>query len=113
MLTTLILKTFVPGFGKSLAPAERVRCGIVSGITGIVCNVLLAVLKVILAIVSGSIAVAADAVNNLSDAGSSVISWISCMLAARPADREDAREDWALLLLDENQADGIVFMLAD
>ena len=30
-----------------------------------------------------------------------------------PADREDAREDWALLLLDENQADGIVSMLAD
>ena len=88
MLTTLILKTFVPGFGKSLTPAERVRCGIVSGITGIVCNVLLAVLKVILAILSGSIAVAADAVNNLSDAGSGVIAVAGFRLSSQPPDAE-------------------------
>ena len=71
MLTSIILKFFVPGYGSTMDAQARMRCGIVSGITGIVCNVLLIIVKIILAITSGSIAIAAEAVNNLSDDGSS------------------------------------------
>ena len=39
MLISYILKHAVPGAGADLTPAVRVRCGIVSGITGIVCNI--------------------------------------------------------------------------
>ncbi len=59
-----------------------------SSITGIVCNILLFVLKFILGLVSGSIAVSADAFNNLSDAGSSLVSLFGFKLASKPADKE-------------------------
>ena len=88
MFSTLLLKLLVPGIGNSLTPERRTRCGVVSGIVGIICNLLLAVVKIILAVISGSIAVAADAVNNLSDAGSSAVSLVSFKIAAKPADRD-------------------------
>ena len=88
MLTPLILKLFVPGIGSSLDAQGRMRCGIVSGITGIVCNIILIVIKLVLAITSGSIAIAAEAVNNLSDAGCGIITVAGFHLSARPADAE-------------------------
>ena len=88
MLISYILKHAVPGAGADLTPAVRVRCGIVSGITGIVCNILLIIVKVILAITSGSVAIAAEAVNNLSDAGSGVITIAGFHLSNRPPDAE-------------------------
>ena len=88
MLTNLILKLTVPGYGGVLDSCSRNRCGIVSGITGIVCNILLIIVKIILAIASGSIAIAAEAVNNLSDAGTGIITVGGFHLAARPPDAE-------------------------
>ena len=88
MLTSLILKLTVPGYGQVLDANDRIRCGIVSGITGIVCNVLLIIVKIILAVASGSIAIAAEAVNNLSDAGTGIITVGGFHLAARPPDDE-------------------------
>lgn len=88
MLTSLILKLTVPGFGGELLPRARVRCGIVSGVTGIVCNVLLILIKIVLAVATGSIAIAAEAVNNLSDAGAGVITIAGFHLAAQPPDAE-------------------------
>ena len=70
MLTNLLLKIFVPGADQILTPEKRVRCGIMSGITGIVCNAVLAAVKICLAVYAGSIAIAADAVNGISFADS-------------------------------------------
>ncbi len=88
MFTNLILKLSVPGYGGELSKQSRLRCGIVSGVTGIICNTALAALKMILAICSGSIAMAADAVNNISDAGSGVIAVTGFHLSSRPADAD-------------------------
>ncbi|MBO5959749.1 MAG: cation transporter, partial [Lentisphaeria bacterium] len=88
MLTRLILKIFVPGMSRDLTPAARTRCGIVSGIVGIACNLLLVIVKFTLAVVTGSIAVAADAVNNLSDAGSGIITVAGFRLSSQPPDAE-------------------------
>ena len=88
MITSAILKLSVPGFGTTLTPETRIRCGIVSGITGIVCNILLVAIKLTLAFISGSIAVAADAVNNLSDAGSGIITVAGFRLSSQPPDAE-------------------------
>ena len=74
--------------GKELSPASRTRCGIVSGIVGIICNIFLVIVKVILAIFTGSIAVAADAVNNLSDAGSGIITVVGFRISSQPPDAE-------------------------
>ena len=88
MLTTFILKWFVPGFDRELTSEKRTRCGIVSGITGILCNLLLIAVKLVLAALSGSIAVAAEAVNNLTDAGSGMITIAGFHFSNRPADAE-------------------------
>ena len=57
-------------------------------IVGIAANVLLAAFKAAVGLVAGSIAIVMDAVNNLSDALSSVITIVGTKLSARPADRE-------------------------
>ncbi len=55
---------------------------------GIVANVLLAVFKAIVGLAANSIAIVLDAVNNLSDAGSSVITIVGTKLADRAPDRK-------------------------
>ena len=54
---------------------------------GIVANVLLAGFKAVVGVLSSSVAIVMDAVNNLSDALSSVITIIGTKLSQRPADR--------------------------
>ena len=88
VFTTLLLKLFVPELSENLTHSIRTRCGIVSGIVGIVCNLLLALVKIILAVISGSISVAADAVNNLSDMASGIIAVAGFKLSNHPPDAE-------------------------
>jgi cation diffusion facilitator family transporter len=88
MLTSTLLKLTLPGYGGELDSRARIRCGIISGVTGIVCNVLLILVKIVLAVMTGSIAIAAEALNNLSDAGSGVITVAGFHLAAQPPDAE-------------------------
>ena len=59
-----------------------------TSVIGIVTNVLLAVFKAVVGILASSVAIVMDAVNNLSDALSSVITIIGTKLSERPADRE-------------------------
>ncbi|MGI6045590.1 MAG: cation diffusion facilitator family transporter [Eggerthellaceae bacterium] len=59
-----------------------------AAIVGIVTNLALAAAKAVFGFLSNSIAIILDAVNNLSDAASSIITVIGTRLAAKPADRE-------------------------
>ncbi|MGI6106837.1 MAG: cation diffusion facilitator family transporter [Lachnospiraceae bacterium] len=59
-----------------------------TSVIGILANVSLAAFKAIVGLLVHSIAITLDAVNNLSDAGSSIATIIGTRLAARPADRE-------------------------
>lgn len=67
---------------------NRNKCGIVSGIIGISANLVLSVFKLIIGLLTASVAIMADAMNNLSDAGSSIVSLVSFKLSAKPADRD-------------------------
>ncbi len=67
---------------------NRLALGKMSGIVGIFCNSILFLLKIIAGLLFGSVSITADAVNNLSDASSSIISLFGFKLAARPADEE-------------------------
>ena len=89
-MTDLICKMFVRENGQNPAesPELRRRYGTLGSIVGIIVNLLLFAGKIIVGTLTASISVTADAVNNLSDAGSSVISLISFRLSAKPADRE-------------------------
>ena len=59
-----------------------------TSVIGITANVLLALFKALVGVLTHSIAILLDAVNNLSDAGSSLITIIGTRLASKPADRK-------------------------
>ncbi len=67
---------------------QRTALGRQAGLVGICCNVLLFLGKIIVGLLSGSVSIAADAVNNLSDAASSVVTLVGFRLAEKPADAD-------------------------
>ena len=69
---------------------ERVRLqyGRAASIVGVGANALLFAMKLLVGTLSGSVAITADAVNNLSDASSSVVSLLGFKLADKPADED-------------------------
>ncbi len=84
----LLTKWFVPNAKDTQSPAVRRAFGTLAAVVGIVLNILLSAIKLLAGTLSGSVAIRADAVNNLSDAGSSVVSLVSFKLSAKPADRD-------------------------
>ncbi len=66
----------------------RTAIGKLSGGVGLACNILLFVGKLVAGLLSGSIAIIADAMNNLSDASSSIVTLIGFRLAEKPADAD-------------------------
>ena len=87
-MTALLLRLFVKDYQNPENPAVHTAIGKMAGITGVLCNVFLFLGKLLAGLLSGSISIVADAVNNLSDAGSSVVTLAGFQLARRPADRE-------------------------
>lgn len=87
-MTNLLLRLFVKNYHDIEHPAVRSAYGKLAGMVGIACNLLLFVGKLIAGTISGSVSITADAVNNLSDASSSLVTLIGFKLAERPADEE-------------------------
>ncbi len=87
-MTVLLLRLFVKDYQNTDNPKVRADMGALSGIVGIVCNVLLFIAKLIAGLFSGSVSVMADALNNLTDASSSLISFFGFKLSGKPADKE-------------------------
>lgn len=87
-MTGLLLRLFVKNHNDTENPVVRSAYGKLAGAVGIVCNLLLFAGKLLAGILSGSVAVTADAVNNLSDASSSLVTLLGFKLAERPADEE-------------------------
>lgn len=87
-MTDLILKCFVPNRTDDTNPGVRSAIGRTGGLVGIGCNIFLFIVKLAVGLLSGSVAVTADAVNNLSDASSSIVTYLGFRLAERPADDE-------------------------
>jgi len=87
-MTNWIIRLFIKDHENTTDPVVRGRYGRVSSLVGILCNVLLFGAKMLIGTLAHSIAITADAVNNLSDAGSSVITLVGFKLSAKPADKE-------------------------
>ena len=86
-MTNLLIKLFIKSPRDTGSPAVRRAYGTLASTVGIILNLLLAAGKFTVGFLFGAISVQADAVNNLSDAGSQIISLITFKLAAKPADR--------------------------
>ena len=87
-MITLLSRWFIRDRDHVTDPAVRRAYGQLCGLTGIGLNVLLFIGKFLAGTISGSIAITADAFNNLSDAGSSVITLLGFRLAGRKPDPE-------------------------
>lgn len=85
-MTKLLLRLFVKNYENSEDMAVRASVGKLAGATGIVCNIILFLGKLAAGLLAGSVAIIADAVNNLSDASSSVVTLLGFRLAQQPAD---------------------------
>ena len=85
-MTQLLLTIFAGKSADAQDPKVRSSIGKLSGTVGIVCNVLLFSIKLAAGILAGSVSIMADALNNLSDATSSVVTLLGFKLAERPAD---------------------------
>ena len=88
IMTSLLIKLFIKSPHSTHSPAVRRAYGTLASVVGIVLNLLLAAGKFTVGFLFGAISVQADAVNNLSDAGSQIISLITFKVAAKPADRD-------------------------
>ncbi len=84
----LLIKKYVKDHEKTDDTAVRSGYGTVCGICGIVLNIILFAAKLLAGMISGSLAVTADAFNNLSDAGSSVITLAGFRLAGKKPDHD-------------------------
>ena len=87
-MTEFLVKHFVKDYQSVEKSAVRTRYGVLASIVGIVCNVFLFLVKFIVGLLLHSVSVTADAFNNLSDAASSIISFIGVKMAEKPADKE-------------------------
>ena len=87
-MTEFLVKHFVKDYEKTEKVSVRTAYGTLASTVGIFCNVLLFLMKITIGIMIHSISVIADAFNNLSDAGSSIISFIGVKIASKPADKE-------------------------
>ncbi len=85
---TFLVKQFIKDSENTSNLKVREAYGTLGSVTGIIVNIILAIAKYFAGIVSGSISVTADAINNLSDAGSSIISLVGVKLSAKPADKD-------------------------
>ncbi len=81
-----MVKLFVKDYQNTTLPTVRARYAILAGVVGIISNLILFTMKLIVGTLFNSISVTADAVNNLTDAGSSIITLVGFKISSKPAD---------------------------
>lgn len=84
----LLVRLFIKNPDDVRLPEIRQKYGQLTSVVGIVVNLMLFASKFAVGTAFGIISVTADAINNLSDAGSSIISLISFRLSEKPADKD-------------------------
>lgn len=87
-MTNVLIKLFIKNSDNVRDVRVRSAYGTMVSVVCIVLNLLVAAGKIAVGTLFGAISITADGMNNLSDAGSSLVSLISFRMAAKPADRE-------------------------
>lgn len=86
-MKSALARIFVKNYQDKDNPTVRRRFGTLSGVVGLLCNLLLFGVKLFAGLITNAISVTADAFNNLSDAGSSLVTLIGFRLAGTKPDR--------------------------
>ena len=87
-MTEFLVNKFIKDSANIESTEVRTRYGMLASVVGIFCNILLFSVKLAIGLILSSLAVTADAFNNLSDAASSIISFVGVKMAGKPADAE-------------------------
>ena len=87
-MTALLVKLFIKNPDNIKDPAVREKYGLLSGVVGIILNLLLSAGKFLAGMATSSISITADALNNLTDAASSVVTLVGFRLAGQKADAD-------------------------
>lgn len=87
-MTDFLVRHFVKDYEHTEKVSVRTAYGVLASIVGIICNIFLFLVKLVVGLMVHSVSVMADAFNNLSDAGSSLISFVGVKIASKPADEE-------------------------
>lgn len=87
-MTEFLSRIFVKDYRNTADPKVRRAYGTMVSVMGVVLNLILFAGKFTVGTLFGSVSITADAINNLSDAGSQIISFLSFRISAKPADRE-------------------------
>lgn len=87
-MVNLLIKFFIKDSENFNNPKIREKYGILSGGVGIFCNLLLSATKFFIGIITNSISITADAINNLSDACSSIVGLLGFKLSGKSADKK-------------------------
>ncbi len=87
-MVSLLIKVLVNDYNNIGDDRVRRGYGVVCGTVGILLNIVLCCVKVFAGMLSGSIAIITDAVNNLTDAGSSIVNVVGFKMAGRKPDTE-------------------------
>lgn len=82
-----LVRRFIKNYQDTKDANVRTNIGKLSGIVGIFSNLFLFVIKFVIGTIVHSVSIQADGVNNLTDAGSNIISILSFHLANKPADK--------------------------
>ncbi len=83
-----LVRRFIKNYQDTKDASVRTSVGKLSGIVGILNNLFLFVIKFVIGTIVYSVSIQADGVNNLTDAGSNIISILSFHLANKPADKD-------------------------
>lgn len=83
-----LVRRFIKNYQDTKDANVRTSIGKLSGIVGIFSNLFLFVIKFVVGTIVHSVSIQADGVNNLTDAGSNIISILSFHLANKPADKD-------------------------
>lgn len=83
-----LVRRFIKNYQDTKDANVRTSIGKLSGIVGIFSNLFLFVIKFVIGTIVHSVSIQADGVNNLTDAGSNIISILSFYLANKPADKD-------------------------
>lgn len=83
-----MLNKIIKGYDNPQDPLIRVRVGRFAGIVGIIANLILFGVKIACGLLCGSISIIADSLNNLSDAGSNVLTVVGYNVTGKPADKD-------------------------
>ena len=88
MLTNFLINIFIKDKDNIKDMDVRNKYGMLSSVFGITANIVLFLGKLLVGIISNSVAIIADALNNISDAGSSLITMLGLHLSGKHADKE-------------------------